>query len=165
MIQTFEYSLLKAGWAKVKILNENNVGGEFVFSYLSDPLHDLITTLNYLLKTANTLGFVTFAQEPGEIVFVLTGTENQKLHFEIYYHKDLVFEQDIEKIKKSFEKVYEEEDTLHDFSKLVYLEAKKLLETYGEEGYKRNWLEYDFPMHQYKELENLLKLAPDSSSL
>jgi hypothetical protein len=157
MIKEFKYELGKAGWAKVKMLNESNIGGEFIFSYLSDPLSDLIASLNKLLKNVTSFEFVSFAQEPGEIILLIDKIDSERIQLEIYYHNDLTFEMDIEKIKQNFRREITEGDCLSNFSKLVYAETKRLYEEYGEIGYKNRWLEYDFPTNHYHELETLLK--------
>ena len=157
MIKEFEYELGNAGWAQIKILTESNVGVAFIFSYLSDPLNDLIASLNKLLKNVTSVELVSFAQEPGEIFLVINKIDCERIQLEIYYHNNLTFETDIKKIRQNFSNERKEEDSLSNFSKLVYAAAERLYEKHGEIGYKNRWLEYDFPINHYQELETLLK--------
>ena len=158
MTNYFNYELVGTGWAKFSINNENNSGVEFVFSYLADPLSDLLESLNKLIKNKSSFERINFPQEPGEL-FLFLKNKNDTIALEIYYADDLTSEFDNEKILNSFKKIYSDNDNLTNFSRLVYEEIKKLLHKYGEDGYREKWVEYDFPMKQFKILEELQSYA------
>ena len=115
MTNYFNYELTGTGWARFSIVNENNIGIGFEFSYLANPLADLLSSLNKLHKNESSSERVNFPQEPGEI-FLFIKNNNANLTLEIYYHNDLTYEIDDEKILSDFENIYFDKDTLSNFS-------------------------------------------------
>ena len=151
------YELTGLGWASFSIIPENQKGIGFTFSYLSDPLNDLLAGLNRLCEKTTNFEFISFSQEPGEIFLMLERENENEINIEFYFTNDLNFETDVNKIKNSFEKIYFDKDELKNFATKIFDETNKLLENYGEKGYFEKWAEYEFPIQSFKKLELFLE--------
>lgn len=157
MTEKIIYKLTGLGWASFSIIPENQKGIGFTFSYLSDPLNDLLGGLNRLFEKTSNFEFIAFSQEPGEIFLMLERVKENEINIEFYYANDLNFETDINKIKNNFDKIYFDKDELQNFATKIFDEINMLLENYGEKGYFEKWAEYEFPIQNFKKLELLLE--------
>lgn len=148
-----KYNLGDHGWADVKFL-DGRKGVDMIVSYLHDTLAEFITAANLLLKGAPDASVIAM-DEPGEHIVHLQVLSSTTLAIEIRWFKDCA-SRDMT-TQKEFEVVFECQDTVVNFSTEIFNNARTILEKHGVEGYKKKWVNHDFPIDGYKRLKSLLK--------
>lgn len=147
--------LTGTGWLKADIQdNDNEV--EITASYLSDAPRDLIKAVNNLLKGSNKESLF-WLEEPGMYGWLLEKKDEDvliKIYDAHYWPND---KDDWLKIIEKGKLILSLQTSLIDFANNIYVQYAKLLSEFGIEGYKRIWVNYDFPLEEKNELQKLLK--------
>jgi len=150
----FEYNLTSAGWADSTISNDERQV-KMQVSYLSDSLGDLTKAMVDLLNGAEEKE-VFFMDEPGEHRLLLRRTGKENLLVEVEWFEDWKSWELMDKETKG-EKVFSAEVSLLKVAHEVKASLDKLLEKFGVEGYKKKWIEHEFPLEPYERLKNISK--------
>ena len=146
----FTYTLDGTGWATATLaVGEKSVS--MTVSYLRDSLRELANA-GLRLRNGKTKAAVIFMDEPGEHHLLLKRVGDD-LNVEIIWFDDWAswkLEPDTE--PKS---VFTATVPLTDFLLVATNALKILLDTFGLEGYKKKWIEHEFPLEEYKKLRTL----------
>jgi hypothetical protein len=94
-----------------------------------------------------------FDEEPGEFRWVLTTPRHNEIQIEILQFPDLWGGRP----DAEGNSLFRSRCRPIVFAKAVETAARKVLETYGESGYREKWDEHPFPTVQYTELVNAIK--------
>jgi hypothetical protein len=152
---TITYELTGAGWA-LTTFEYNFQKVEIRVSYLYDSLYELASSALYLMRYQSTFEEVFFMEEPGEYQLVINRTDSLlnltmlKLNPYPYY----------ERLHRSSDepvKLFEYEVPVKKYAMEVLNLLYKLYQTWGLEGYKSEWVKYDFPYEKYLLLEKAIK--------
>jgi hypothetical protein len=154
----FNYWLTGTGWAEVTFANDKQTI-TFEVSYLSDPLSDLFEALHHLLQEETTSEKVVFADEPGEHTLVLTTIHGGNLKIEIYWSNEWEEIALVPTTVTNKEVVYEDTDTLKNFTKTVLAGIEDLLGRTTIEEYKKQWHLFEFPKDGYIKLKHFVEDA------
>jgi hypothetical protein len=145
----FWYRLVGHGWSEAGIFD--GVNRAFLSaSYLSDALGDLTNAVIALLRGAQR-STCSWQEEPGEYRWVFD-REDERLRIDILWFED-TFSHELEGKGKLF---YSTECELRRFACQLRDQLSRLLEEHGLEGYMQIWANHDFPMTEYRKLEDLL---------
>jgi hypothetical protein len=124
-------------------------------SYLHDSLEQLTDAVICLLDGTEKSTSVTFMDEPGEHGMFLTLKNPGRLNIQIRWFNDWaswgMYPED------KFTVVFDEECDLLLFAKQVNEQLDKLYIENGLEGYKKKWIEHDFPFNKYMKLIKMIK--------
>jgi hypothetical protein len=141
----FKYELSGRGWVSGSI-KVNNKKFNFIASYLTDSLSDLLKSLititccvPYPIKESTFI----MEEEPERLVWIFEKQNDRDVLITIIK---------VSGIERSI--VFKEQCLLSDFIKAVVKSISKLLEKHGLEGYRENWVNHDFPMKEYQMLYN-----------
>jgi hypothetical protein len=121
-------------------------------SYFSDALRTLVLAANSVLAGFSTLPF-GFDEVPGEFRWLITTPRYNEIQIEILQFPDLWGGRP----GAEGNSLYRSRCRPIVFAKAVENAASKVLETYGESGYREKWVEHMFPTVQYGELVNSIK--------
>jgi len=99
---------------------------------------------------------VFFMDEPGEHRLLLRRTGKENLLVEVEWFEDWKSWELMDKETKG-EKVFSAEVSLLKVAHEVKASLDKLLEKFGVEGYKKKWIEHEFPLEPYERLKNISK--------
>lgn len=145
-----KYTLRNHGWADCEIISENakiNISA----SYLSDALGGLLSAVVELIngkREART----QFDEEPGEYRWIFNQTKENLIDLKIIEFPELRGNKPNEDGKE----LLKTECTLKELATTLFNSADAILKKFGEDGYKKNWIEHDFPINQYKFISNWL---------
>src|SRR5260370_33483703 len=142
------YGLEDAGWATVT-LESADQRVEMAASYLHDSLRDLASAARALVGGAAEVR-VVFMDEPGEHELIMRRASATAVDVEILWHGHLESwkmegGQGKRKLLGS--------TSVADVRGQILSELKHLLHENGEAGYRRKWVEHDFPVAEMRELE------------
>ncbi|GAA4750737.1 hypothetical protein [Flavisolibacter ginsenosidimutans] len=151
----FNYWLTGTGWAEVTFANDKQTI-TFEVSYLSDPLSDFFEALQRLLQKETTSEKVVFADEPGEHSLVLTTVSDSHLKIEVYWSDEWEEIAIVPTIVTNKKLVYQDTDTLKNFTKTVLAGIEDLLGRTTMEEYKKQWRLFEFPKDSYNKLKHLI---------
>lgn len=154
MAITINYNLEGSGWAGIQI-SSGSQRVDIHVSYLHDTLADLIGAANLLLKGAPEAK-VMLMQEPGAYLIYLQALNNGRMAIKIRHFKGKA---DWDAVSGNENLVFNDQDTTLNFSMQVFRNASLLLSTYGMDGYKARWVNYEFPITSYNRLKALLKVV------
>lgn len=140
------YQLTGTGWAECTV----SIGREhatLVASYLSDALGDLCAAVIGILRGQRETR-VTFTEEPGEYRWRLTAITPERIRVEIadavnYNGRGAV--------------ILSADCSTRSFASALLTALQHLHSTLGPDGYRKQWVEYDFPLNQMAELAKLLE--------
>jgi hypothetical protein len=152
MLKHFNYWLTGCGWAEVFFTSDQQAI-RFEFSYLSDPLADLVSSLLQLLSHSQNETIVDFYDEPGHFRLTMALIGDANLRLEIRTSMETEGTQDILQDWKRYKPVFELTDTLNNICTVVYAGIVDLKKRHGEAEYFKQWLNYPFPSDQFKLLE------------
>ncbi|MBI1781797.1 MAG: hypothetical protein HYR66_10565 [Sphingobacteriales bacterium] len=155
MTTNFNYYLTGTGWAEVFFTNDKqNI--RFDFSYLSDPLSDLIEGLCRLINNQSDIEKIIFAEEPGEHSLIISKQDKDTVKIEIFWSDEW------EEISKAYqttsrkELIYSDINILANFISVVCFGIDSLLDRLSLAEYKEKWHLFEFPVDSYKQLKQLL---------
>jgi hypothetical protein len=152
MLTHFNYWLTGHGWAEVFFTNDQQEI-RFEFSYLSDPLTDLIDSLLKLITGSRNESNVDFFDEPGHYRLTLTIVENINVRLELRNWAESEGIADIAKGLEASKLLFELTDTLNNVCSVVYAGILDLKNRHTEVEYFEQWLNYPFPFDKFKLLE------------
>jgi hypothetical protein len=144
----FKYQLSGRGWVS-GIIKINNKEFNFIATYLTDSLSDLLRSLITITPGCvpypmNESTFI-MEEEPERIVW----------KFEKQNERDvLITIIKVSGIERSI--VFKEQCLLSDFIKVVVNSISKLLKKHDVEGYRDIWVNHDFPLNEYQRLYNYI---------
>ncbi|MCG7856947.1 hypothetical protein MD537_08215 [Flavihumibacter sediminis] len=156
MTTHFNYWLTGSGWAEAFFTSDNqNI--RFELSYLSDPLADLLEGLCKLINNQSDTERIAFFDEPGEHSLVISKIDKDEIKIEIFrdYEKEGISEAD--KSQDTGELIYLDTDTLRNLALIIFEGIESLLGRHTLKDYKEKWVSFDFPLDEYKQLQQLLK--------
>ena len=143
-----KYELSGTGWATALIGEEGRLTNVTV-SYLHDSLKELAEAA-IKLKNGAPSATVIFMDEPGEHHLVIERVNDQDIVCELRWYDDWaswgMYPND------QYRPIYKAGSELYDFVKRVKEILEGIYQTMGIDGYKKKWIEHEFPM---KELEIL----------
>lgn len=141
-----DHRLTGSGWAEC-ILSSDGRACLLTASYLSNALGNLVLAANGVLAGFSALTF-SFDQEPGEFRWLITTPRPNEIQVEVLQFPELWGGRPNEEGRSIFAW------SCHpvEFAKAVANAARRVLETYGELGYREKWDEHPFPTAQYIEL-------------
>ncbi|MCL6293532.1 hypothetical protein [Jejuia spongiicola] len=142
---SIEYKITGAGWATVKISNNEKTVTMDV-SYLYDSLKEL-TQSAIDIKTKQ-MRKVLFMEEPGEFLLLLNRSDTNIIDYELRWYEDwnewnLVDED-------NFKLVLKGETTIAKYINQVRNVLKGILNELTPEEYKEKWINHEFPMEECK---------------
>jgi hypothetical protein len=149
MLKNFNYWLTGYGWAEV-FFNSDQQAIRFEFSYLSDPLADLVSSLLKLLNHLQNETIVDFYDEPGLYRLTMARIGDDHLRLEIITSMQSEGIDDIPENWKRIKPVFELTDTLNNICLVVYTGILDLRRRHSEGEYLEKWLNYPFPTDQFK---------------
>ena len=152
MLTHFNYWLTGYGWAEAFFTNEKREI-RFEFSYLSDPLTDLIASLLKLISGSQNEANVDFFDEPGHYRLTLTMVENVNLRLELRSWAESEGIADIAKELETSKLLFELTDTLKNVCSVVYAGILDLKNRHTEGEYFEQWVNYPFPIAKFKLFE------------
>ena len=144
----FEYRLTGRGWSAATIA-DHEMTAELTASYLSDALGNLARAVVGLLRGVET-ATVSWAEEPGEYRWLLARTDDH-LSIRILWFNS----QYPRRPNEEGRAVFETSCRLVDFAGQVTSQLRMLLDTLGEAGYKKQWVQHEFPRAEYDTLVRL----------
>ncbi len=148
----FQYNLGEAGWAHATISERNN-SVTMTVSYLHDSLGELANAMNLLLKGGKESQTI-FMDEPGEHLMLLINPKDDELRIEVRWFKDWA-SWDMYS-KKDYEVVFKRTTSLYEFANKVCDNLESIYINEGTDGYKKKWVEHEFPLNSYLKLKKLL---------
>lgn len=158
MINDFNYWLTGTGWAEAFFSNEGQ-NMRFEFSYLSDPLLELFEALTKLIKGQSDIEKITFLDEPGEHILIITRQKEDVIGVEIT--RSDTWDSMSEKYSTLGEKeiVYSDIDTLKNFASVVCAGIDNLLERHTLSEYQEKWHLSAFPAEAYDKLKQVTTMT------
>lgn len=147
---TLQYELHGAGWATVSVAQVHSV--EMTVSYLHDSLRQLAESAIALERAAKQ-SKVIFMNEPGEHQLCLTRSGVDELDYQIRWYDDWeswgLYPTDQYKVVLSGQVSFTR------YREQVVRVLHNIYDSIGVDRYKELWVEHDFPMNEYRTLNNL----------
>jgi hypothetical protein len=143
------YKLTGTGWSETTITDGTNEAS-LSASYLSDALGNLANAVIKILKGEKEAR-ASFDEEPGEYRWVFTN-DNNVVDIKIFSFKDLW----TNKNDSEGDLVFSSKITTKELGNAILECLKNILKEYSPEEYKKKWIDHEFPMAQYSELEKLV---------
>lgn len=147
-----DYKLIGTGWAECTIVVDNN-SCTVTASYLSDSLKDFVEAVCSLLR-GNPASRFSFEEEPGEYRWILNTEPVEEVKITIVEFTDLWDD----KPDSEGMIVFQAKVGIHDFATALKAALDRILNEHGLSGYKKKWIEHDFPANEYQKLCSLLNL-------
>jgi hypothetical protein len=147
----FDYKLDGAGWATATLGNDSR---EVVMtvSYLHDSLGQLARAV-LELADGQPEASVVFMDEPGEHQLVLTQSIRGRISVEVRWFRDWASWS--MHPSDEYEIVYEDSVSLQDLRTEVGASLGWILQRLGTKGYRKKWIEHEFPVDDYRKIVNL----------
>ncbi|PIA78901.1 hypothetical protein BFR04_05105 [Gaetbulibacter sp. 4G1] len=142
---SIEYKITGAGWATVKISNNEKTVTMDV-SYLYDSLKEL-TQSAIDIKTKQ-MRKVLFMEEPGEFLLLLNRSDTKIIDYELRWYEDWNEWNLID--ENNFKLVLKGETTIAKYINQVKNVLKGILNELTPEEYKEKWINHEFPIEEYK---------------
>jgi hypothetical protein len=155
VITDFNYWLTGVGWAEAffsnKVLNLR-----FEFSYLSDPLSELIEALIRLICDESEKETIPFLDEPGQHILTIKKHGNEFINIKVFWTNVWNnFEQETETVGEQTI-VYSDSDTIKNFTSVVCNGIDGLLQRHTPSEYFNEWHLYPFPLEAFEKLRLLV---------
>jgi len=147
MIQ-IEYKIDGAGWADGKIGNGKKQV-KFAISYLHDSLKELAESAIEIRE--KDFKSVVFMDEPGEHVLILNRKAENLIDYELRWYKDWWSWNLID--ESNFELVFIGQTTIPKYVNQVKNVLNGIFTELGPEGYRKKWVEHDFPTAEFEKLK------------
>jgi hypothetical protein len=137
----FTYRLTGTGWAEAR-LSDRSSSTTITASYLADALGDLLVAVASMLDGADEAR-CSWQEEPGEYrwVFQRAGSD---VHLRVLAFPD----GQANDPDGSGVVVFETRQPLRGMARVIGDAAQAVLEEYGEDEYRRRWVEFPFPRAQ-----------------
>ena len=150
---TFSYELTGRGWAECSVRIGENVT-RVTASYLHDALADLVSATGAALR-GHPAASASFAEEPGEYRWILEPRADGQVRVRVLEFPEFGGgKPDDEGIV-----LLDRECRLRTFAGAIVSELQRLEAKHGQEGYRRLWVQHEFPAERLVELQGLLKGA------
>lgn len=144
----FKYQLSDRGWAS-GIIKINSREFNFIASYLTDPLSDLLKSLITI-----TPGCVPYPMN--ESTFAMEEEPERSVwKFEKQNDRDVLITIMIESNSER-RIVFKELCLLNNLIQVVVNSISNLLKKHGVEGYRDIWVNHEFPLMEYQRLYNYI---------
>jgi hypothetical protein len=149
---TLNYTLGEAGWARAEI-EDRGESLRMRVSWLSDVLSELIQAAIDIAEGAGSARFY-FPDEPGGHECLIGRTDADRLQLRVLWHPN--WWTPVGQTPPPGEEVLACDCTRGEFSREVFRSCKRVLDEYGEEGYKERWCMHEFPTERFEYLSRLL---------
>jgi len=147
------YELRGTGWSECELeIDEQRVVASA--SYLSDALDELCRAVVEILRGERS-SRAAFDEEPGEYRWLFDRIGDERLRIRVLDFPELWGNRPDEE----GELLFDAECRLRTFAGALLSELQRLLETYGESGYREKWAEHEFPMRRMHQLRDLLSAS------
>jgi hypothetical protein len=143
---SIDYQLTGSGWSECTI----DVFGQrcvVTASYLSDALRELVSGVNHILGGGSEARF-RFDEEPGEYRWILSRITDQAVAIRILEFAELWGE----KADSEGKQLFEATCPIRYVADALLQTLNALLAEHGIEGYRKKWLEAEFPKDDYLKL-------------
>ncbi|MEO6721899.1 MAG: hypothetical protein ABIN67_16140 [Ferruginibacter sp.] len=150
MLQDFNYHLGGYGWAEI-FFSSDKQNVRFDFSYLSDPITEIISALLRLLNKQSETETINFYDEPGRHFLIISKSVTNDINIKIYWSDYWV-----ESSSSTSQLIYSDDDVLSNFSKVICDGIDSLLERHTFKDYKEKWVEYEFPIESFYKLKQTI---------
>jgi hypothetical protein len=144
----FDYELRGSGWADATLTIGERTA-TLSASYLGDALGELLDALVSLTR-GSTHARASWDQEPGEYRWVFS-RRDQQVRVQVLYLPEWRGVADAS--DDQGEVVLDGVCTLTALSEAVTNAAQRVLDRYGEAGYRAKWVQHDFPVAALRELK------------
>lgn len=150
---SISYLLIGDGWSECHIKADGDAV-TISASYLSDALGSLSRAVLVIAKGGRE-AHASFDEEPGEYRWVFNRFGDAKVFIRILEFPDLrSMEPD-----EAGEVIFEYHCPIETLVRCMVGCLADVLSNYGEEGYKEEWIEHDFPMQSYELLRSFLPVV------
>lgn len=147
------YELTGTGWSECRV-EIGDVGCSVTASYLSDALGELASAVEDVLRWPGVDARAVFAEEPGEYRWRFVAAGRDRVRVKIIEFPDWgITNDDAGKV------VFDAECSRRALGQAVAAELRRILEAHGERGYRKKWVEFDFPTARLSAIEALLAAA------
>jgi len=149
----FHYELTGSGWSECRI----SIGGarcEVTASYLSDALGELASAVEDVLRWPGVDARAVLVEEPGEYRWRFIQAGNERVRVKIIEFPDWGGKDD-----GSGKPIFDAECDRRSLGESVARQLRRLLDVHGVRGYRRKWVNNDFPMQRFLAIEALLSVA------
>lgn len=153
-----QYRLVGTGWSEC-VLDIHGHTCTVNASNLSDALGGFVEAVNHILRGGSRAQF-SFDDKPGEYRWVLTNRSDNVLSITILAFAELWGNRDDSEGKA----IYQATCPAHNFAKALLVGLNDLLDEYGFDGYKKRWVDAEYPVDQYMELCRLLDMRPSNKA-
>jgi hypothetical protein len=146
----FHYELTGTGWSECR-LAIGDVRCEVTASYLSDALGDLALAIEDVLRSPGVDAYVVFVEEPGEFRWRLVAAGEERVRVEIVEFPEWGGRGD-----EAGKTIFDAECDRRSLGRAVAVELRRLLDAHGEHGYRKKWVNDDFPTERLSAIEKRL---------
>ena len=140
-----------AGWAECEISIDDKIY-VLTASYLEDALGNLADATLRIAQGEES-AYAIFAEEPGEYKWKLQKINEKEVSIEILWFTDW---RGLRPSDQEGKTILKFESSLLLFVRRVIICLSDALNEYGLEGYKKRWVEHEFPLKVYNELRSIL---------
>ena len=152
MLQSFNYWLTGHGWAEVFFSGELQET-RFEFSYLSDPLTELIDSVLELIEHHKDESKVDFFDEPGHYQLRMKIVAIGQVQIEVSVSPENEGVGNTLNEMEFSNLIFKDSDTLIHFCSTIYSGIVDLRNRHSESDYFEKWINYPFPTEKLKLFE------------
>lgn len=145
----FGYDLTGTGWS-VGELSYGDARTSLSASYLSDALGNLLTAV-WMVGEGEEPARCSWDEEPGEYRWIFSSV-GDNVRLLVLWFDDLWGDAPDD----TGEPVFDVEVSRQELVRAVSEAAQAVLDEYGEEGYKKKWVQHDFPLDTLRLLQGSL---------
>ena len=147
------YDLVGTGWAECRI-RVDDASATVTASYLSDALDHLAAAVSATLR-GHPHATASFTEEPGEYRWIFEPLPDGQVVVRIVEFRQMWGGRPDDE----GEVIFHAQCRLRTLAGALLSELQRLQRTYGLNGYREKWVEYDFPVERLKELQELLQIG------
>lgn len=150
---SISFKLTGRGWAECLISIDGNLTG-LTASYLEDALGNLAKATLRISQGEN-LAYAIFAEEPGEFRWKISNINGKEISVEI-----LEFDEwkGLRQTDDKGKTILQFECELIIFVRRIINCLSEVLNEHGLDGYKKMWVNHEFPLQTYNDLRSNLQL-------
>ncbi|MBQ0934308.1 hypothetical protein [Ideonella paludis] len=147
---TIDYRLVGSGWAECTVTS-GEATCEISASYLSDALGNLVLAATAILAGAHSIS-VGFDEEPGEYRWVLEWSGSNQVKLRVLEFQELWSNRPDAEGQLLFQ------TEVHPlvFGEAVSSAAGRVFHKFGAAGYKKDWVQHEFPTRQLELLDQYI---------
>lgn len=150
MTVCLDYKLVGLGWAACSLtVGDKHI--DLTASYIGDALGDLVTATLFVMQGESEAQF-SFQEEPGRYQWTLRRIADDRIAISIAELERNVpagpNEEGVEVFQATCDRLA--------FARAMVTALDEVLREHGPEGYREKWVEYDFPLAEYRELKELV---------